>query len=185
MSQIGSLVKEAIELSNRNVPSLAFTKACAAYNETVKKYFDKKNVTENEQREFFNENWWIINFVGLPKALPVTKDIIEESKKKIYKQGASFSIEDVLLFIILKNLTTKGLPMGFEFQKFTKFELVNEKILIPQQLIFGILSVVIFNPINEDEEIEESYWIGFGYLSMFVSELWGRKDLLERVMKYS
>ncbi len=185
MSKIGQIVKETIDFSNRVVPSLAFTKACEAFSETAKKHFGKENISEKEYLEFFKENWWLINFIGLPGVFPVDEEITKTAREKIYKIGSAIKMDEIIFYILTKNLTTRGLPMGMEFNTFTKFELVETKILIPQQLIFGILGTAVFNPLNKDEEIPENYWLDFRGYKMFVSELWGRMDLVERAMKYA
>lgn len=184
MSKIGQMVKETIDFSNNTVQTLSFTKACEAFNETAKKNFGKDNISENEYANFYKENWWLINLIGLPGSFPVEDEIVETAKTKIFMMGTIYKIEDIILYLVKKNLKTRGLPMGFEFHNLSIFELEENKVMIPKQLIYGILGAVVFNPINKDEEIEENYWIGFGGYKMFVSELWGRMDLAERAMKY-
>ena len=182
MSEIGNLVQETIDFGGRNVPTRAFSTACQAFNETAKKHFGEENLTEKEIEHFVKENWWLISFMGFPQALPVSDEILEEARNKILKKGHAIQIEEIVSFIISKNLVTNGLPIGIEFDVSYRFDFRQDRVYIPQKLIYGLLGVSIFHPLNKDETLDENYWFEFGGFRMFVSELWGRQDLVERAI---
>ena len=77
------------------------------------------------------------------------------------------------------------MPAEFAFNSTGRFEVKNGKmLLLPPGLVNGLLGSVIFHPVNRDEIIGEKYWMNISDFKMFISELWGRNDLAERIMKF-
>jgi hypothetical protein len=185
MSEIGKLVAETIEFSASTVSTRAFTGACHAFCETAKKRYEQDQISHSLVLKFVKENWWLIDFIGLPDEMPVSDEVILLSKKKIFKEGTTFQIEEIIAYLIMQNTTTKGLPFGMEFAAVHDMRIEDDKVLIPKKLISGILGVVVFHPINKDETIDESYWMSFRGFKMFISELWGREDLVARLKRLS
>jgi hypothetical protein len=183
MSEIGKLVAETIEFSGSTVSTRAFTGACQAFCETAKKRYEQDQISHNLVLKFVKENWWLMKFIGLPDEEPISEEVIEESKKKLFKTGSMFQIEEIIAYLIMQNTTTKGLPIGMEFAAVHAIRVEDGKVLIPKKLISGILGVVVFHPINKDETIDETYWMSFRGFKMFISELWGREDLVARLKR--
>ena len=67
-------------------------------------------------------------------------------------------------------------PFGTEIEK--------DKLMLPKSLLFALLGSVVFNPVNKDETVADRYWLNIWDFKMFISELWGRMDLAERVIKH-
>ena len=185
MSEIGELIKEAMNEASQNMPLKAFNLAAKAFDKTAHKYFENAKVSDLDKRKLFYENWWMLHFLTMPYSVPVSEEIIQEATKKAVGFSVSDQIEDILFYIVRHNFSTNGMPVGFGFNSINNFALQHNQILIPERLVLGLIGVVIFNPINVDENIQGDYWFEFGGFRMFVSELWGRSDLVERVMKLS
>ena len=81
-----------------------------------------------------------------------------------------------------QTLATTRLPIEIAFNRMGGVEVKDDKLLFPTSLIYGVLASVIFHPLNKDEKIPDSYWISVRSFKMFISELWGREDLAERIM---
>ena len=185
MTEIGQLVQEAIHCSGRNLSAKAFSSGCKAFDLTMKKQLEKDEISTLESKNFINEHWWIIEFMGLQGRGPISDEILEGMKKKIPGFGPKQMTDDILAYVVKQNLITNSMPIGFEFQHSTFFELKDEKVLVPNRFVYGLIGTAIFHPLNKDEEILDNYWLEFGSFRMFVSELWGRSDLLERAVRFS
>lgn len=185
MNTIGELVQETIDFSCRNLPSRALIPACLAYNETAKKVFNREHLTEHDNKNFLMENWWLINFMGMNQSLSLPEDVIREAEKIIPGFNRTRNLGDIILFVVRQNLVSGAIPPGFNFNKINRIDTEDGEILLPPALAQALLGVAIFHPVNKDETISENYWINFGSFRNFVSELWGRIDLAERVMRIS
>jgi len=185
MSEIAQDVQEAIDLSSRTLYANSFAVACKALDKTRKKQTGIEDASENDWKDFLQEHWWIIEFMGRINHAPITEEIIQEMRGKFPGFGPNHKIDDLLLHIIKKNLVTSAMPIGFGFQNSVFFEVKDGKILFPQRFVHGLIGVAVFNPVNSDETIEDNYWLEFGAFRTFVSELWGRTDILQRAITLS
>ena len=86
--------------------------------------------------------------------------------------------------VITETLKLRHMPAEFTFNSTGKFEIKNDKLLLPTGLVCGLLGSVIFHPSNKDEEIGEFYWINISDFKMFVNELFGKQGLAERIMRF-
>jgi hypothetical protein len=179
MKTVGELVQEAIDFMNSGLYEAAFAPTCAAIGETAKKVFE----TENHQR-FVKENWQLISFMGLPRALPLPLNIPFALKRIVPAFNSHHGAKEIIFFIIQQTLATGKIPPQFVFASTDVFEIRRNKLLIPISLLGGLLGVVIVQPVNKDEIIDEKYWMNIADFKMFISELWGRIDLAERIMKF-
>jgi hypothetical protein len=76
------------------------------------------------------------------------------------------------------------LPEVFAAGSTGTFEVHDGRLWMPSGLVRGLLGSVIFNQVNQGETIAEDCWISISDFRMFVSELFGRQDLAERIMKF-
>jgi hypothetical protein len=83
-----------------------------------------------------------------------------------------------------ETLRTGTLPAEFAFNPVSKFEVATGTMLLPRGLVNGLLGSVIFNEVNKNETIGEKYWMNISDFKMFISELWGRADLAERIRRF-
>jgi len=183
MKKIGRLVQEAMDAAGQNNALKAFGFASKAFGATAERHFDKERVSDFDKSNFFFDNWWLLHFLSMPYSVPVSPEIIKEGRRRAFGFPISDQIEDLLFYIVRHNIVSNGMPVGFGFNPANDFAFQHDRILIPERLVLGLIGVVIFCPINSDENIPGDYWFEFGGFRMFVSELWGRSDLVERVMK--
>ncbi len=185
MSEIGQLVQESIECAGRNLAARSFSLGCQAFDLTMKKQMETDKTSDFDSKNFIQEHWWIIEFMGLQGRGSISDEILEGMKKKIPGFGTTHMTNDILAYVIKHNLISRSMPIGFDFQQSAFFELKGEKVLVPNRFVFGLLGTAIFHPLNKDEKVMDNYWLEFGNLRMFISELWGRSDLLERALRFS
>lgn len=184
MKTIGQLVEEAVDFMGRGLYVEAFVPTCEAIGETVKKAFEKEASTEMDYKKFLAENWELISFMGMRRALPLPMNIPFGLKRIVPSFNVHHGAEEIILMLMQETLANGKMPAEFAFNRAGVFEIKNEKLLLPSALVCGLLGSVIFHPVNKDQTIPDKYWINISDFKMFISELWGRRDLAERIMKF-
>lgn len=184
MNTVGQFVQEAIDFVNSGSYSRAFPMAALAMRETIGKSLEKDEPSEDDFRRFIKQNWSLIVFMGMPRALPLPMNIPFGLKRIVPQFNVHHGAEEIVLLVLQQTLKFDRLPDGFAVNSTGAFEVKNGKLLLPIGLINGLLGSVIFHTVNKDETIGEKYWIGISDFKMFISELWGREDLAERIMKF-
>lgn len=183
MKTIGELLQEALDLSDRNLYEAAFVPVCDALSQTAQKVFTNDNSGEPSYQKYIRENWRLISFIGVlqTKSLPLNLPF------GLRRAIASFNTPDILeklvISIVRQTLTTRHLPFETAFNNSAKFKVDNDKLLLPRSLFYALLGTSVLHPANKNETIPDNYWINIRDFKMFISELWGRADLAERVMK--
>lgn len=181
---IGEHIQEAIDCMDRGLFSTAFVSGCAAVSETLKKANEKDVLSEDDFRRFIKENWELISFMGLPRASPLPLNVPFGVKRIEPKFNVHHGADEIVLLVINKTLALGRLPDEFAFHSDAGFEIKDGKLHIPHTLVGGLLGIAVVHPINKDETIADKYWINISDFKMFVSELWGRIDLADRVRKF-
>lgn len=181
---IGEHLQEAIDCTDRGLYRMAFVSAVAALTETLRKITEKDNLSEDDLRRFLKEHRELISFMCLPRALPLALNVPFGVKRIEPKFNVHHGIEEIVLLVIQRTIALGRLPEEFAFHASGSFEIKDGKLLIPHTLVGGLLGLIVVNPVNRDEEIGDKYWINISDFKMFVSELWGRIDLAERIRRF-
>lgn len=184
MNTIGKIVGEAVDFMGRGFYREAFVPTCTAIGETAKKAYEKEKASELDYKKFLKENWELISFMGMRRALPLPMNVPFGLKRIIPAFNVHHGAEEIILLAIQETLSSGRLPSEFAFNRAGVFEIKNGKLLLPSALVCGLLGSVIFHPANKNETIDDKYWINISDFKMFISELWGRRDLAERIMKF-
>ncbi len=181
---IGEHIQEAISCTDRGLYKLAFVSTCAALGKTIAKALEKDTASTDDFRKVLKENWELIAFMSLPRALPLPLNVPFGIKRIDPKFNVHYGIEEIVLLIIEKTIILGKLPEDFAFHSGGGFEIKDGKLQIPHTLVGGLLGITVVHPVNKDEAIGEKYWINISDFKMFVSELWGRIDIAVRVKKF-
>lgn len=182
MKTVSSLVQESLAFTDRGLFEAAFVFACAALSETAKKAFEKKDLSETDYKKLIEENRRLISFMGVPAALEEIEAPFE-LQRAAPRIRTSYQLEDFLFYTVHQTAVTGRLPAAFTFSNLSSETNIG-KVLLPVNLVWGLLASVIFHPANKGETISDKYWFSVGDFKMFISELWGRRDLIERIMKF-
>lgn len=179
MKTVGEFVQEAVDLMNSGSYDAAFAPTCAAIVETAKKSFGDGNY-----EKFIKENWELLSFMGLPRALPLPLNVPFALKRIVPSFNSHHGAKEIIFHVIQQTLATGKMPAQFAFAATDTFEIRRNRLQIPLSLLGGLLGVVIVQPVNREETIDEKYWMNIADFKMFISELWGRIDLAARIMKF-
>jgi hypothetical protein len=184
MSTVGELVQEAIDLMNSGAYERAVPPTSAAIDATVRKANDKDTFSELDCGRFIKEQWELITFMGMPRALPLAMSVPFEFKRIVPSFNSLHGALELVSMLVIETLKQRQMPGEFAFNSTGKFEVKNGKLLFPSGLICGLLGSVIFHPSNSGEEIGENYWISISDFKYFVSELFGREDIAQRIIRF-
>lgn len=181
---VGDLVQEAIELSNQGFYARAYMPAAGAIALTIAKDSGGDGSSELAIQRFVKENFSLITFMGMPRAVPFPLNLPFAIKRVMPQFNSLHGAEELVSMAVIDTLKFVGLPEPLSVGSNGVFEVSDGKVFLPIGLISGLLGSVIFHPVNAGESIGEECWISISDFKMFVSELFGRRDLADRIMKF-
>jgi len=181
---VGQLVQEAVELVNQGAFDRAFVPTARAISETVAKETGDRPPSAIAIEQFLKSNFQLITFMGMPRALPLPMNIPFGLKRIVPQFNVHHGAEEIVSLIVTETLKFDKLPDVFALGTSGAFEISRGKLLLPSGIVCGLLGSVIFQPVNSEETIGEEVWISVSAFKWFVSELFGRKDMAERIMKF-
>jgi len=184
MFSVGESVQEAIELTNHGFFDRAYLPAANAIAGTVAKVTGGDGQSEIALQRFVKDNFELLTFMGMPRALPLPLNIPFKIKRVMPTFNVLHGAEEIVTLAIIQTLKFGRLPDVVTVGSTGEFEVSKGKLRLPSGLICGLLGTVIFQPENAGETIGEECWISISDFKMFVSELFGRRDLVERIMKF-
>ena len=184
METVGEFVQEAVGFMNSGAYLRAVAPTTQAIEATLRKTLEKDAPSEDDYKRFLKQNWQLITFMGMPRALPLPMSIPFALKRIVPAFNVHHGAEEIILLVITDTLKFGRMPAEFDFNLTGIFEIKDGKMLLPRGLVNGLLGSVIFHPVNKDEIINEKYWMNISDFKMFISELWGRADLAERIMNF-
>jgi hypothetical protein len=181
MKTIGQLVEESVSLADRGLPQFAFYHACEALNQTALNIYADEELFEPAYQKFIQDHWRLIYFMAIgnadfPDNLPFTL------RRSATTLQMPFLAKEIITNTVRHTLSTRQMPLDVGFSNFGILRVENDKLLFSNSFLFAILGSAILHPINKNEEVPEKLWISIWDFKMFISELWGRMDLAERVM---
>jgi hypothetical protein len=184
MKTIGENVQEAIDFMESGLYENAFRVACFALEATLKKELDKEELALLDYKDFVNDHWKLISFMCLPGVNShylETQFVIREISLNPHRD---YTVKEIVIFFITYVLKNGKLPPDITFASGNNFDKKDGKLLVPSTLVSGLLGLIVLHPVNKNETIPDKYWINISDFKMFISELWGRIDLAERVRKF-
>ena len=184
MEKVGEYVQEAVDFMNSGSFQRAVPLTALAIQATIRKAAEKDALSEDDFKRFLKQHWPLITFMGMPRALPLPMNVPFGLKRIVPQFNVHHGAEEIILLVLRETLKFNRFPAEFEFNSAGTFEIKNNKMLLPRGLVNGLLGSVIFHPVNRSETIGEKYWMNISDFKMFISELWGRRDLAERIMKF-
>ena len=181
---VGQNVQEAIELTNQGFYERAYLPTANAIAATIAKATDGDGSSELAIQRFVKEQFPLITFMGMPRALPLPLNIPFAIKRIMPQFNSHHGAEEIVALTVTETTKFMRLPEIFAVGSGGVFEVRDGRVWLPNGLICGLLGTVIFHPVNAGESIGEECWISISDFKMFVSELFGRSDLAERIMKF-
>ncbi len=184
MKKVGEIVQESIDLMERGHFENSFATACVAFQETIKKAYEKEELTLFDYKSFIEEHWDLLFFIGFPVISSPYLDVQFVIKEISMNPRRSYTLKEIVVYLLTYTLRNERMPFDIKLFGENYFEVNGERLFVPNTLLSGILAITVVHPVNKNEKIGDKYWIGLSDFKMFISELWGRIDLAERVRKF-
>jgi hypothetical protein len=179
--KVGKSVQKAIEEWLAGDLDSAMLHACNAIDGTAKKLFPALGSNARFTR-VLRENYGILGPMGAPGI-----DLVETRFPVVVQNakapGGKPDIADVIYGI---HRCSHGhgdeLPDGFELipdaggpKQKTRMSVEKGKVRISDRMIFALLAVAVLSPVNEDQQVPDTYYLFFGAATkLMINEWWGR-----------
>ena len=137
-----------------------------------------------DYKRFIDEHWDLLVFMRLPQTKSPFLEVQFVIKEISLNPRRDYAIKEIVVYLLTYALRNERMPYDMKFFAGNDFEKNHNTLFIPNSLISGLLDLVVVHPVNKDEKIPDKYWISISDFKMFVSELWGRIDLAERIRKF-
>ena len=186
MISVGQRVREAIDYMTKGEIVSALTPACIALDVTSQRHAGAKRSGRAIFKRFVQEYLWLITYVGFPGLMASTVRVPFTHPDIKPDAVGTVGVEDIIYHVIRCSLVhsdekaakivwNKAIALGLD---------QNGNLVLNQGLVWGIVSAVVFAPVNKGESIPDTYWLKVGQFTNFISELWGRVDLAKRIVKF-
>jgi len=186
MVSVGERVKEAIDWMTQGHIAQALASLRIALDVTSQRDAGAKGSEPEILKRFIRENRWLITHVGFPGVaagsirVPFTHPDVKTDA------AGTVGVEEIIDHVIRcartpsdaknsKIVWNKAIALGRDPEG---------HLVLNEGLFWGLVSAVVFAPVNRSESIPDPYWLQVGPFRMFVSELWGRVDLARRIVRF-
>lgn len=187
--EVGKSVAKAIDEVRAGDLESAMLHACNAVDGTAKKSMPAIASSNLRFTTLLRENYLTLGVMGLPGVnLSETRFPVAVDKPKAL--GGKPDLADVIYGI---HRCTHGhgeaLPGGFEMRPdscgpagTTTTVVGNGCVQLSDRIIFGMLAVAVFAPVNVDQSIPSGYFLTLGQDHTFIiNEWWGRRSDFEAI----
>ncbi|POR72794.1 hypothetical protein [Pseudomonas syringae] len=181
MASVGKSVRAAIDEWERGEFEFAMLHACNAIDGTAAKVFPPKVGSNARFTGLLRQHYAVLGPMGLPGIdLMATRWPIKVDRPK-----ATGGLPDIADVIYGVHRCTQGhgleLPDGFELfpdaagpDRCTRFGVEKGKLQLSDRIIFGLLGVAVFSPVNIGQKVPDGYHLKFAGTVMFINDWWGR-----------
>jgi len=184
MLTIGDRIKKAIDEMGKGQIEHALTETCIAIDLTAQKISGKSRSSRTDYKKFIADYMWLISYMGLPGIIAGAIRI--KFKHPDIKPDATghCGVEDVVYHVIRCGLIhSTGLDEKIKWSDSTIIGSDEDgNLTLCNKFIWGLIGAIIFCPANNNENIDESYWIRIDDFKFFIQQLWGRVDLAKRII---
>lgn len=175
MITIGQRVERAIEDINKGAIEFALENICIALDVTSQRLYSKSRSHRDFYKRLLKEYSWLIELIGLPGLN------LEESRFGNYPIRANNtpSFQDFIYHIVRCGLVhDTGVPENFKFVDSHIITLDQNLIELPVQLIWALLAIVVFCPVNNRELLTKSLNICICKQSLNINDCWGKVEIV-------
>jgi hypothetical protein len=182
---VGQSVRHAIDDWGQRKLESAMLHACNAVDGTAAKLYPARGNKERFTRTL-RENYEILGPMGAP-GIDLVQTRFPVTIKGPTAPDGKPDLADVL-YGIHRCVHAHGdeLPDGFELlpdaagpKRLTHIEIARGKVRLSDRMIFGLLAVAVFSPVNRDQAIKEldGYFLTYGESpKLVINKWWGRTN---------
>jgi len=181
---VGGLVQEALDLIGSGSPDKAIRPVSLAIQLTTGRTFARNPVQELDIIQFVKANWETLSFGCSALMRPLPLNIPFALKRIVPTFNSLHGVQEITALVVSQTLELGEVPRHFKFNWAGEFVAKPGQLFLPSGLPSALLGTVIFSPVNGGETIGERYWFSVGDFRMFVTELFGRQDIMDRIIEY-
>ncbi len=115
MNTVGEYVQEAADFMNSGSYFRAVTPTALAIEATIRKSLQKDALSDDDFKRFLKQNWQLITFMGMPRALPLAMNIPFGLKRIVPQFNVHHGAEEIILIVIRETLKFGRMPAEFAF----------------------------------------------------------------------
>ncbi|MEQ1776016.1 MAG: hypothetical protein ABL891_19745 [Burkholderiales bacterium] len=178
---VGDSVRKSIDDWESGEHDSAMLHACNAIDGTAKKIYSAPG-SNARFTKLLRDNYGILGPMGMPgiNLIETRFPVTVERPKAL---GGKPDLADVIYGI---HRCSHGhgdeLPDGFQLihdsrgpSRQTRVEVVKGAIRLSDRIIFGLIAVAVFSPVNKGQTVPDGYYLTFGALEkLIINEWWGR-----------
>lgn len=178
MMALSQRVERAIDEVGKNHFEEALLQAAIAIDVTAKKYFKSAKSSKSNYKQLLKEYSWLIELMAFQGIN------LDDSRFGNFPiDGISEpSFQDLIYHTVRCNLVHgDGVPENFEFSDGNIFSMRKDHLILPKNLIWGLLAVVVFCPANSNQESSSGYWLGVFNNQFVIDDFWGQEQVIKRI----
>jgi hypothetical protein len=180
VAKVGNSVRKAIDDWSLGEHEFAMLHACNALDGTATKLHP--NIGSNARfTRTLRDNYSIFG----PMVVPGIDLVNTRWPVKVKRPKASGGLPDIADVIYGVHRCTHGhggeLPDGFGLlsdasgpDRVTRMRVEKGKVQLSDRVIFGLLAVAVFSPVNADQHVPNGYFLSFAGTNLPINEWWGR-----------
>jgi hypothetical protein len=169
----------------------AMLHACNAVNGTATKAYKSIEGDRAKFTTLLRDNYSILGPMGIP-GVDLDKTRFGVDLKKSNPQIKEFDLADLIYKIhrcshghgdeLLKGFELMPDAAGPHGTTHFSLDLVDGTVRLSDRIIFGMLGVVVFSPVNAHQKSDHGYFLSYDGVELPINEWWGRaRDFLEIV----
>ena len=185
MITIGYRIKEAIDYMDQGKIELALTPTCIALDMTAQSYYAKQNSSKKDYKNYVKEYFWLITYMGLPGILSNSLKIPFIHPNVALDADGFCSLEEIIYHVIRCGLVhSTGVDPKIKWNNVISLGLDESgNLLLSSKLIWGLIGSVIFSDINNNQKIDDIYWISIADFKYFINDAWGKSNIPKKIVK--
>jgi hypothetical protein len=183
---VGEKIREAIDWMGRGNMAQALGAVSIAVDMTSRRHAGSERSGHAIRRRFVHDYLWLIARLGFPAWPPAAaRNPVTPGEAKSGGAAAA-DVEEIVDHVIRCGLSrSDGRASKIAWRRAIAVGRDEEgNLVLNEGLFWGLVSAVVFAPVNRLESIPDEYWLQVGPFRMFISELWGREDLARRMIRF-
>lgn len=178
---VGDSVRKSIDDWESGEHDSAMLHACNAIDGTAKKVYPTLG-SNARFTKLLRDNYAVLGPMGMP-GINIVETRFPVTVERPKASGGKPDLADVIYGI---HRCSHGhgdeLPDGFELihdargpARQTRVEVVKGAIRLSDRIIFGLIAVAVFSPVNKGQVVPDAYYLTFGASGkLIINEWWGR-----------
>lgn len=182
---VGKRIQSCINHMDNKEFGLALSELCIAIDITAKKNYDKQQSSATTYKKFLHENMWMIMVTGTGNLINPIK--VKFTHPSIKNSDGYCSLEEIIYHIVRCELIhDTGKNSNIEWNPDSSYPILYNaegELLLSTAFIWGLVLSVVVSPVNKDERVGELCWISTLSFKYFINDLWGRIDLVKKMVR--